>query len=109
MTVWMLSQFYNEPANGWEWPVAASYSNGHDCPQHPVSPETWALVRCESSGQQLEAAAQDPRVHPYRTLWDILTPETVSAYASKGAASGMMLGQLLQILAESDPGYAGMM
>lgn len=107
MKVWMLSQMYTEPQNGWDWPVASSYSNGHDCPQHPDTPNGWALVKCESSIQQIEAAEEDPRVQPYRTLWDPLTPETVTAYQSKGATAGMMLGQLIQLLAQSDGGYAG--
>lgn len=105
--MWMLSQFYTEPLHGWEWPVAASYSNGHECPQHPIAPETWALVKCNSAVQQIEAAALDARVQPYRTLWDTLTPETVRAYAADGAAQGMPLGQLLQILAQREPGYGG--
>lgn len=107
MTVWMLSQFYVEPINGWDWPVAASYSNGHNCPQHPDAPETWALVKCDSASQQMEAAAQDPRVQPYHTVWDTITPETVTAYAAKGATAGMMLCQLLSTLARIDPGYGG--
>jgi hypothetical protein len=102
---WMLSQFYTEPVNGWEWPVAASYSNGHDCPLHPDAPGGWALVRCDSAPQQIEAAEQDPRVQPYRTLWDPLTPETVAAYQNKGATAGMMLGQLIQLLAQGNSGY----
>lgn len=105
MTVWMLSQFAQEPVNDWEWPVAASYSNGHDCPQHPIAPETWALVKCDSTPAQMNAAEQDPRVQPYRSLWDTITPETVTAYTSVGAAAGMTLGQLLQLLSKVDPGY----
>lgn len=85
MTTWMLSQFYTEPLHGNEWPVAASYSNG----------------------QQIEAAEQDPRVQPYRTPWDTITPETVSAYASAGAVPGMMLGQLLTLLARICHVYSG--
>lgn len=107
MTAWMLSQFYVEPVNGFLWPVAASYSNGHDCPAPPTAPSPWALVRCFSQPQQIEAAALDPRVQPYRTLWDPITPDTVEAYKAKGAAPGMMLGQLLQRLAEIEPGYMG--
>lgn len=107
MIVWMLSQMYKEPVNDWDWPVASSYANGHDCPRHPDTPDGWALVKCESAAQQIEAAAQDPRVQPYRTLWDPLTPETVTAYANKGAVAGMMLGQLLQLLAQTDHGYSG--
>lgn len=107
MTIWMISQFYTEPVNGWDWPVAASYSNGHTCPRNPEAPETWALVQCDSSPQQIEAADQDPRVHPYRTMWDLLTPETVTAYQKNGAIAGMMLGQLIQLLAQGDMGYAG--
>lgn len=103
--VWMLSQFYKEPAHGWDWPVAASYSDGHECPRHPDAPGGWALVRCNASSHQVEAAALDPRVQPYRTLWDALTPETVAAYQQQGAAVGMMLGQLIQRLAQSDPGF----
>ena len=102
----MLSQFYTEPINGWAWPVAASYSNGFRCPRSPEAPETWALVSCNCTSQQIEAAAEDPRVQPYRTLWDPLTPETITAYAAAGAKAGMMLGQLLQMLAQTEPGYA---
>lgn len=107
MTVWMLSKFYTEPENNFIWPVAASYSNGHNCPVHPETPGAWALVRCDSAPPQIEAAGMDPRVQPYRTLWDTITPETVDAYKTKGAAQGMMLGQLLQILAQIEPGYMG--
>lgn len=107
MTIWMLSQFYSEPELDREWPVAATYSNGHHCPAHPVAPETWALVRCDSAPQQIEAAEQDPRVKVFRTLWDTITPETVTAYEGKGATQGMMLGQLLQKLAQLEPGYMG--
>jgi hypothetical protein len=105
--VWMLSQTYTEPVNGWEWPVAASYANGHVCPQHPDTPGGWSLVKCNSTPVQIEAAAQDPRVQPYRTLWDPLTPETVTAYQNKGAKAGMMLGQLIQVLAQTDNGFVG--
>ena len=104
MTVWMLSQFYQDPDLGL-WPVAASYSNGHVCPQNPTDPNGWALVRCDSSAQQIEAASQDPRVRPYRTSWDIVGAETVTAYQGVGATQGMLLGQLLRLLASLDPGY----
>lgn len=104
MQVWMLSQFYKEPINKWDWPVCASYANGHSCPQHPAA-GGWALVLCESSSQQVEAAAQDPRVQPYRTLWDPITDATVKAYKKQGAKSGMMLGQLIQLLAQADHGF----
>ena len=102
----MLSQFYIDPDNGWTWPVCAAYSNGHVCPSNPATTDGWALVRVNPAPQQLEAAAQDPRVKPYRTLWDPITPETVTAYQGKGATAGMMLGQLIQLLAQSDPGYS---
>jgi hypothetical protein len=103
--MWMLSQFYIEPLNNLEWPVAASYSNGHVCPCHPATADGWALVECNSGPTQIEAASQDSRVQPYKTLWDTITPETVTAYADKGAKAGMMLGQLLQVLAQTDYGY----
>jgi len=106
MQIWMLSQFYTEPLNGDEWPVAATYSNGHVCPQHPATPDGWALVKCDAGTPQIEAAMQDPRVQPYRTLWDTITPETVTAYASAGAKDGMMLCQLLSLLAQNNLDYA---
>lgn len=104
MTIWMLSKFYTEPIHGNEWPVAASYSNGHTCPEHPTTGE-WALVKCEAGAPQAEAANEDPRVQPYRTLWDTITPETVAAYVDQGAKAGMMLGQLLQVLSAKNMGY----
>src|SRR6185437_1721875 len=107
MTVWMLSQFGIDPSTNWDLPVAASYSNGYVSPRNPDAPETWALVLCDSTTQQIEAAAQDPRVQPYRTPWDSLTPETVTAYAAQGAQAGMMLGQLLALLAQTTGAYAG--
>jgi hypothetical protein len=103
MKMWVLSQFGTEPVNGWEWPVAASYSNGHICPQHPTAPETWALVLCNDLHN--EAAAADPRVQVFHTVWDMITPETVTAYQDRGAKAGMMLCQLLSLLAQEEPGY----
>lgn len=106
--MWMLSKFYIHPDNGFTWPFAAAYSNGHLCPRCPEDIQNdWALVRCYSTPQQIEAAAQDPRVQPYRTLWDPINRDTFEAYKTKGAAEGMLLGQLLQILAQTEPGYAG--
>ena len=105
MQIWMLTQFYNDPVHGFEWPVAASYGNGHVCPRHPDDPSGWALCLVNAGTQQVEAAEQDPRVQPYRTLWDPLTAETVAAYAAQGAKAGMMLGQLIQLLAQTDMGY----
>lgn len=107
-TTWMLSQCYTVPESGFIWPYCAAYSNGVVCPKFPPENPTsggWALVRCRSSAQQIEAAAQDPRIQPYRTLWDTLTPDTVTAYAAAGAKDGMMLCQLLALLAQTEAGY----
>jgi hypothetical protein len=105
MQVWMLSQLYIEPINNWGLPVAASYANGHTAPRHPDTPDGWALVRCNSTMTQIEAAELDPRVQPYRTVWDVISPDTVTAYQEQGAAAGMMLCQLLSLLAKWEPGF----
>jgi hypothetical protein len=124
MKVWMLSQFDTAPMINTEWPIASAYSNGHRCPQHPVAPETWALVLCKSNPQQIEAAAQDPRIRTFTTLQDPLPPEALKAYASvlpKTAQPGRLakwlmrllgvpvpevtLGQLIQALAKTEPGF----
>lgn len=108
MKIWMLSQHYICPESNSPRPICWAYSNGHVCPENAADIENgWALVRCNSDAHQIDAAGQDPRVRVFRTLWDVITPETVTAYQSKGAVAGMMLGQLIQILAQSDPGYAG--
>ncbi|HZR58470.1 MAG TPA: hypothetical protein VFA74_16475 [Terriglobales bacterium] len=109
MKVWMLTQFHVHPqfpdAHP-KWPVAASYGNGHVAPRHPDTEDGWALVLCEAGVHHIEAAALDPRVEPYRTLWDEITPQTVTAYADKGAKAGMMLCQLLSLLANTyDSGF----
>jgi hypothetical protein len=105
--VWMLTQFHTHPDTGWVWPVAASYANGHVAPRHPDTADGWALVLCESHGHHIEAAKQDPRVQAYRTVWDVITPGTVTAYAAQGATAGMMLCQLLSMLANNyEPGFA---
>lgn len=107
MQVWMLSKFYTDTVHGFLWPYADAYANGHVCPVHPDPADGWALVKCESNTGQLEAAAQDPNVQPYRTMWDTITAETASAYQNKGATAGMMLCQLIALLAQSDGGFAG--
>lgn len=107
MQVWMLSKFYTDTVHGFLWPDADAYSSGHVCPVYPDSTDGWALVKCQSTTGQIEAAGQDPNVQPYRTHWDPLTPETVAAYKNKGANAGMMLGQLIQLLARTEMGYAG--
>jgi hypothetical protein len=104
--MWMLTQFYiDSTRDGFEWPVAAAYANGHTAPRHPDTSDGWALVFCNSDSHQIEAAAQDPRVQPYRTVWDTITPETVAAYAAQGAVTGMMLCQLLSLLAQWEAGF----
>jgi hypothetical protein len=108
MKVWMLTQFLphaERPDVHPKWPVAASYASGHVAPRHPDTADGWALVLCDVDPHHIEAAAQDPRVQPYRTPWDELTPETIKAYASEGAKAGMMLCQLLSRLAAVEPGF----
>jgi hypothetical protein len=108
MSVWMLTQFHphsERPDVHPKWPVAASYANGHVAPLHPDEDNGWALVLCEAGAHHIEAAAQDPRVKPYRTVWDTITPETVTAYEAQGAKPGMMLCQLLSLLAAWEPGF----
>ena len=105
---WALTQFHphgERPDVHPMWPVAASYSNGHVAPRHPETADGWALVRC--SHLHFEAAKQDPRVEPYRTVWDVITPKTVETYAAQGAKPGMMLCQLLSLLANNyEMGFA---
>jgi hypothetical protein len=109
MKIWMLTQFTphgEHPDVHAAWPVAASYSDGHRAPRHPDDPiNGWGLVLCEVGTHHIEAANQDPRVHAYRTVWDTITPETVAAYAAQGAKPGMMLCQLLSLLAAWEPGF----
>jgi len=64
----------------------------------------WALVLIDDLGH--EGAEQDPRVQPYRTMFDTITPETVQTYAAQGAKDGMMLCQLLSLLAKWGIGFA---
>jgi hypothetical protein len=121
MDTWMLSKFYINTENGFIWPVAATYSNGHVCPRFPDDVENgWALVKCNSTPQQIQAAMEDPRVLVYRSLWDPVTPDTISAHATTLALStdmvstdapipvggeSMVLGQLLRLLGQVEPGY----
>jgi hypothetical protein len=110
MKTWMLTQFHphgERPDIHAGWPVAASYANGHIAPRHPKTADGWALVACNSGVHHIDAAGQDPRVQPYRTVWDTITPETVTAYAAQGAKPGMMLCQLLSLLAAWEPGFGG--
>ena len=111
---WALSQFYRD-LDGVLRNVAENYGNGCENPQFPEGLETaeldenrgialWGLIRVRHLN--CEAAATDPRVQVYYTVWDELTPETVSAYAAQGARPGMMLCQLLSLLARVHPGYA---
>jgi hypothetical protein len=104
---WMLSQFVVDPDTKAPHPVCAGYSLGFMYPEPPEDLTSgWALVKCSSSSHQIEAAMQDPRVCVYHTLWDVITPETVGAYKTKGAIAGMMLGSLVALLAQSDPTVA---
>lgn len=103
--VWMLSQFVTCPTWSTPHPVCAAYSNGHLYPEPPVTSDGWAFVACNSGSHQIEAAAQDPRVNIYRTLWDPITPQTVISYAAQGAKAGMMLGQLIQLLAQTNHSF----
>ncbi|MGA8877938.1 MAG: hypothetical protein WB555_20530 [Candidatus Korobacteraceae bacterium] len=108
--VWMLTQFHphgTDPETHPVWPVAASYADGHIAPRHPETADGWALVLCTSGTHHIEAAMLDPRVQPYRTVWDPITPETVTTYAAQGAKAGMMLCQLLAVLAQWEPGFGG--
>ena len=108
MKVWMLTQFHEHPERRDlhpSWPVAASYANGHVAPCHPDGADGWALVQVECGVHHIEAAGQDPRVKAYRTVWDVITPETVTAYAAQGAKPGMMLCQLLSLLAAWEPAF----
>jgi hypothetical protein len=105
MRVWMLSQHYQCPVNGTR-PVCDAYSNGHLCPRYADDVVNgWSLVQGDCSPQQIDASLQDPRVQAYRTVWDTITPETVTAYAAQGATAGMMLCQLLSLLAKWEPGF----
>jgi hypothetical protein len=109
MKTWMLTQFHSHPTETtWAWPVAASYADGHVAPRHPDNAlgGAWGLVQGECGPHHIAAAEQDPRVQPYRTVWDTITPETVRAYASQGAQAGMMLCQLLSLLAKTEPAFA---
>jgi hypothetical protein len=103
---WALTQFHVHaefPDIHPKWPVAASYANGHVAPRHPDMDDGWALVLCNDLHH--EAAEQDPRIQPYYTVWDTITPETVAAYKAEGAKPGMMLCQLLSLLARIYPGF----
>jgi len=108
MKVWMLTQFHphaQHPELHPLWPVAASYADGHIAPRHPETADGWALVACNSGAHHIEAANQDPRVQAYRTVWDTITPKTVETYEPQGAKPGMMLCQLLSLLAAWEPGF----
>jgi hypothetical protein len=105
---WALTQYAKGP-DGTLYAAAHSYGNSGISPCFPdglteAEPDAngqiaiWGLVLvCDLNH---EAAAQDPRVHPYHSLFDVITPETVTAYAARGAKKGMMLGQLLAVLAQ---------
>jgi hypothetical protein len=104
---WVLTQFGPHPDFPDVhpmWPIAAAHGNGHISPRYPENADGWALVLC--GGLDHESARRDPRVAAtYRTVWDVITPETVTAYAAQGATAGMMLCQLLSLLAEWEPGF----
>jgi hypothetical protein len=109
MKIWMLTQFAphgEHPDIHEAWPVAASYASGHVAPRHPDTADGWALVLCLADPHHIEAAREDPRIKGvYRTVWDTITPETVADYEAQGAKPGMMLCQLLSVLAEWEPGF----
>src|SRR5579872_2485351 len=75
--------------------VAESYGNGCIAPRwpdgldNPTVDETgqvkdvWGLVKVHHLN--CEAAETDPRVQPYHTVYDPITPETVAAYQGQGA------------------------
>jgi len=107
MKVWILSKHYVCPSDGHVRPVCVAYSNGHTSPRYADDIENgWALVLCECGAHHIEAASMDPRVEVYRTVWDEITPQTVTAYEAQGAKPGMMLCQLLSLLAKWEPGFS---
>jgi hypothetical protein len=115
MWTWALTKYVRD-ASGNLRAVAESYGNGLISPRWPdglnnpevdengqVVGEIWGLVTVRL--MHVEAAAQDPRVQPYHTVYDTITPETVTAYQEQGAQPGMMLCQLLSLLARWEAGF----
>lgn len=94
---------------------AVAYGNGSISPRWPdglnnpvvddkgLVQDVWGLVLVH--GLNCEAADTDSNVQPYHTVYDIITPETVTAYQAQGAVPGMMLCQLLALLARWCPAF----
>jgi hypothetical protein len=113
---WALTKFVKDK-QGKHHEVAKSYSTSGGVlnPRYPDELETaavddsgqvggvWGLVLIHCLNQ--EAAATDPRVQPYYSLFDEITPDTVESYRKQGAKAGMMLGQLLAVLVRQEASY----
>jgi hypothetical protein len=111
---WALTQFVKFP-DGIVRNVAESYgAGGCENPRVPdglldVQPDEtglidmWGLVVVH--GLNIDSASTDPRVQPYHTLYDTITPETVAAYKAQGATEGMLLCQLLALLSRWEPTF----
>jgi hypothetical protein len=112
---WALTQ-YAQLNDGSFHAVAVDYGNGSVSPRFPDGlwnnptlddtgnvKDVWGLVKVQHL--DCDAAETDPRVQPYHTVYDPITPETVAAYQEQGAQPGMMLCQLLALLARWCPAF----
>jgi hypothetical protein len=85
-------------------PVARDYSLRN--PPAPLHFGTHTLCYCEMTGNQIKAAAQDPRLVVLDARYDAVVPDAIAtALSSYGVTAGMTLAQLLQKLGETEPQF----
>ena len=104
---WFLTQFYLDPIHNWHVPVCSAYGGNFLCPRNPDTDDGWALVTMDTSPQQMEAAAQDPRVIVCGKEYSTPPTQVLAAYASwlDPNVNYMFMGQVLTKLAETEPAF----
>ena len=106
MRYWVLSKFFRDGDR--LLPVAGAYGAYLCCPLYPATDDGWALVELLSDPQRMEAAGQDSRivVCPAEADPQPVAETVITAYADRGATSGLSMAALLAVLAAGEPRFA---